>query len=130
MVKNNKNRLCKNNVEKSTRYWTGCYYLVSNRKSTVPVYRSIMDIVLNYNALKVLYFLFIDNTGITKDDIPYISKYLDQFDNFYICPVACPLVMYKLFGFVNEVNYQKKSRKSNLVLEKYWVNNCGCLQWM
>ena len=104
MVKNNKNRLCKNNVEKSTRYWTGCYYLVSNRKSTVPVYRSIMDIVLNYNALKVLYFLFIDNTGITKDDIPYISKYPDQFDNFSICLVACPLVMYKLFGFVNEVN--------------------------
>ena len=36
--------------------------------------------------------------------------------------------MYKLFGSVNEVDYHKKPRQSDLALEKLWVTLFGCLR--
>ena len=36
--------------------------------------------------------------------------------------------MYKLFGSVNEVDSHNKSRQSDLVLDKFWVTQCGWLR--
>ena len=33
--------------------------------------------------------------------------------------------MSNFFGFINEVDYQNKSRQYNLALEKFWVVQCG-----
>ena len=48
--------------------------------------------------------------------------------NVSIHPVANPLLMYKLFGSVYELGSHNKSRKYDLELENYWVNNCGWLR--
>ena len=59
----------------------------------VPRDRSLIAIGYKYNVRKVIYFIVIENTGITKTGIPYLSKYPDQFTNVAISPVARPLVM-------------------------------------
>ena len=76
---------------------------------------------------KVLSFIVIDNVGITQTGHPYSSNYTDQFSNVAIFPFACTLVMPNLFGSINEVDSHKKSRQSDLVLEKFWVTRCGWL---
>ena len=35
--------------------------------------------------------------------------------------------MFTLFGSVNEVDFHNKSRQSDLVLDKLWVTQCGCI---
>ena len=35
--------------------------------------------------------------------------------------------MFTLFGYVNEVEFHNKSRKSDLVLDKFWDTQCGCI---
>ena len=70
--------------------------------------RPIIYIGYKYNTWKVISFIVTYNTGITQADIPYLSKYPDQFSNVSIRPVSRPLVVYKLFVSVNEVDYQKK----------------------
>ena len=57
--------------------------------------------------------------------INYLSKYPDQFSNVSINPVALPLIMPKFFGSVNEVDSQKKSRQSDLALDKFWLTKYG-----
>ena len=42
--------------------------------------------------------------------------------------VAHPLVMYKFFGCVNEVDSHNESRHHDFVLDKFWVTQCGWLQ--
>ena len=69
------------------------------------------------------------NTGITQAGIPYLYKYPDQFYNVAICHIYHPLVMYKFFGSVNEVESHNKSSQSDLVLEKLLVTHCGWL-WL
>ena len=61
----------------------------------VPGDRPLIDTGYKYNVWKVLSFLVTENAGSTKTDIPYLSKYRDQFTNVAICPVARPLVMSK-----------------------------------
>ena len=51
--------------------------------------------------------------------IIYLSKYPDQFSNVSIFPIDCPLLMYKFFGLVNEVDSHNKPHKSDIVLEKF-----------
>ena len=114
-------------IENLTKDWPGGYYLVLISKPMVPGYRPLIAIGYKYNARKVLYFIVTENSGSTKTDIQYLSKYPDQFTNVTICPVARPLVMLKTYA-VNEVDSHKKSRQSDLALEKWWVNKCGCLQ--
>ena len=46
-------------------------------KPMVPRDRPLIAIGYKYNARKVLSFIFTDNAGITKTDIPYLSKYPD-----------------------------------------------------
>ena len=72
-------------------------------KPMVPGFRPLIAIGYKYNSRKVVSLIVIDNTGITKSVLPYLSKYLDQFSNISVHPISCPLFMYKFFGYVNEV---------------------------
>ena len=94
----------------------------------VPGDRLLMDIGNKYKTRKALYFIVTDNTGITQTGLTYLSKYYDQFTNVYIRPVARPLFMSKFFSAVNEVDYQKKLRQSDLALDKWWVTQCGWIR--
>ena len=97
-------------------------------KYMLPDYRPIFAIGYNYNYQKVLSFISTEDTGIKNYGINYLSKYPDQFSNVTIHPVAIPLVMYKIFGYVNEVESHKKFIHSDLALVKYWVTQCGCIR--
>ena len=114
MVKTNTKGLCKETIENLTKDWTGGSYLVLRIKPMVPGDRPLIAIGYKYNAQKVLYFIVTDNAGSTLASLPYLSKYPEQFTNVAIRPVALPLV-------VNEVDSHKKSRQSDLALEKFWV---------
>ena len=81
-----------------------------------------------YDTWKVLYFIVTDNTWITQAGLTYLSNYPDQFTNVAIRPFSLPLVMYKLFGAVNEFEAQNKPRQSDLALENWWVTQCGWLR--
>ena len=78
-----------------------------------------------HNARKVLSYIVIDKICTTQTGLHYLSKYPDQFFNVSILHVASPLVMYKFFGSVNEVDYHNKSRQSDLSLEKFQATQCG-----
>ena len=67
--------------------------------------------------------------GSTKLCIPYLSEHPDQFHNVSINPVSCPLLMSKCFGAVNEVDSHKKSRQSDIAMEKFLVKQCGWLRF-
>ena len=95
MMKTNTKGLCKETIGKLTKDWPGGYYLVLRSKPIVPRDRPLIYIGYKYNAQKVLSFIVRDTEGITKTDIPYLSKYTDQFNNVAIFPVARPLVMSK-----------------------------------
>ena len=58
--------------------------------------------------------------------IKYLSKYPEQFSNNPIQPVVCPLVMFKLFRYINEVDSHNKSRQSDLAFGKV----LGCSVWL
>ena len=92
----------------------------------IPGDRLLIFIRYKYNMRKVLSFIVTDNAGITNTGIAYLSKYPEQFTNVSIHPVARPVVMSKKSA-VNEVDSHKKSRQSDLALEKWWVTQCG---WM
>ena len=74
----------------------------------VPEVRPLITNGYKYNTGKVISFIVTDNAGITQTGIIYLSKYPDQFSNVSIRPVACPLVMYKLFVSISEVESHKK----------------------
>ena len=65
MVKTNtKGLLCKETIEKFTKYWPGgCSYLVLRSKHMVPGDRPLIAIGYMYNMWKVLYFIVTDNAG-------------------------------------------------------------------
>ena len=94
----------------------------------VPGGRPLIAIGYNYNLWKVIYFIVIEFVRTTNSGPPYLSKYTDQFSNFSICPVSRPLVMYKFFGSVNDVESHNKSRWSDLALEKLWVTQRGWIR--
>ena len=98
------------------------------RNPIVPRYRLLISIGYKYNTCGVLSFIDTFGAGSTKSGIPYLSKYPDKFYNFAIFLVACPLIMSKFFGSVNEVDSHKKSRQSDLALEKFWVTHRGWLR--
>ena len=95
MLKTNTKGFCKETIEKLTKNWPGGYYLVLRSKPMVPGGWPLIAIGYKYNARKVLSFIVTDNAGSTNTDIPYLSKYPDQFTNVSIRPVARPLVMSK-----------------------------------
>ena len=74
----------------------------------VPGCRPLIPIGYKYNARKVISFIVTDNEERTQTGLPDLSNYPDQFTNIFILPVARPLVIYKFFGAVNEVDYPKK----------------------
>ena len=61
--------------------------------------------------------------------IPYLLKYPDQCSNVSIRPVDHPLLMSKCFDSVNEVDSHNKSLQSDIVLEKFWVTQCGWIRF-
>ena len=82
----------------------------------VPRGRLLIDIGYKYNTQKVLSFIVTDDAWITKAGHIYLYKHPDKYSNVAICPVSRPLVMYKFFGYVNEVDSHNKSRQSDLAL--------------
>ena len=129
MVQTNTKGFCKENVEKFTKYWPGSSYLVLRSKPIVPGGRLLIYIGCKYNVWKFLYFIVTENVGrSTQAGLPYLSKYLGQFYNVSICPGALVIVIYKFFGYANEVDPHKTSRQSDLVLEKFWVTQCGWIR--
>ena len=82
----------------------------------LPGGRSIIAIGYKHNMRKVLSFIVTENSGITQEDIHYLSKYPDQFYNVVIITVARSLIMYKLFVSVDEVESNNKSRQYDLVM--------------
>ena len=77
---------------------------------------------------KVIYFIDIEDKLITNSGIPYLSKYPDPFSNVAIFPVDWPLVMYKFFGYDNDVEYHNKSMHYDLSLEKLYITQYGLLR--
>ena len=59
----------------------------------VPGCRPLIPIGYKYNARKVLSFIVTENAWSTQADLPYLSKYPEQFTNVAIRPVARTLVM-------------------------------------
>ena len=72
----------------------------------------LISIGYTYKTWKVLSFISTEYAGSIKSGIPYLYKYPDPFDHFYVRPVAFTLFMSKLFGSVNEVDPHNKSRQS------------------
>ena len=128
IVKTNTKRFCKDTIEKLTNDWSGGSYPVLRSKPMVSGYRLNISICCRYNVRKVLSFIFTDSAGRTKNGIPYLSNYPDQFTYVYIRPVARPLVMSKN-SVVNEVDSHNKSIQSDLELNMWWVTQCGWL-WL
>ena len=94
----------------------------------VPRDRPLIAIGYTYNVRKVLSFIVTDNAVITNTGITYLSKYIDQCANVAIRPVARPLVMSNCFLLLMRLTPTKKSRKSDLALDKWWVTQCGWLR--
>ena len=67
----------------------------------MPGDRPLISIGYKCNYKKVLFVIDSEDTGIKKDDITYLYKYHDQFENVYILHITFSLGMYKLFGYVN-----------------------------
>ena len=107
-VKINTKGFCKYTIEKLTKDGPGGSYLVLSRNPMVPGGRPVIDIGYKYNAREVLYFIVTDNAERTQAGLPYLSKYIEQFINVTIWPVASPLVMSKFYSAVNEVDSHNK----------------------
>ena len=114
-------------INNLTKYWTGGSYLELKRKSMVPRDRPVIYVVCKYKYMKIISFISIEDSGRKKSSIPYLYKYPDHFSDVSTCFVPRPFVMYKFFGYFDEVNSHRKSRQSDLALENYWVTRCGCL---
>ena len=128
MVKKNTKGLCKDNIENIKNDWPEGSHLVFRSKPTIPGGRLLLDIGNKYNEWKVLSFIVTDNKVITNAVLTYLSKYTDQFNNVAILPVSRPLVVSKFFGSVNEAESHNRSKKHDLALEKFWVNQCGWIR--
>ena len=105
----------------------GSSYLVLTQNYVFPRDRPIVSIGYKYNMHKVISFVVKYNIGRINSSINYLSKYSNPFKNISIFPVYRPLFVYKFFGSVNEVHFYNKYRQSGLVLENYWVAQCGML---
>ena len=77
------------------------------RNSMVPGDRPKNIMGHKYNSWEVLYFVSTEDAGSTKAGITYLSKYPEPLDNVTIRLVALPLVMYKLFVYINDIESQK-----------------------
>ena len=128
MVKTNTKLFFMATIVNITKYWPGGYYVVLRSNTMVPEVRPIIYIGYNYNVRKVLSFSVTEVSGRINSGIPYLSKCPDRFYNVSIRPVASRLIMYILFGYVNELYSHKKSRQYGSVLENFWVTQWGWLR--
>ena len=72
---------------------------------------SLIAIGYKYNNQEVLSFITTVVAGSTKAVITGLSKYPYHFSNVAIPPVARTLIMFKLFGSVNEVYSHNESKR-------------------
>ena len=93
MVKTNTKVVCKETIEKLTKYSPEGSHLVLKSKPMVSGDRPLISIGYKYNAQKFLSFIVTDNAGSTNTGITYLPKYPDQFTNVAIRTVARPLGM-------------------------------------
>ena len=104
-----------------TNHGPGGSYLMLNKNSMVTGERPLLNIGFKYNYCMVISFVATEDVVSTKSGTTYLYNYPDQFNNVSVHLVSCILVMYKLFGSVNEVEYHNKSRQSDLALDKFWA---------
>ena len=126
IAKTNKQILFKYTIGNLTNDCPGGSYLVSKRNYSVTRNRPLIYIFYKYNAWKVLYFVTSEDAGSTKDGIPYLSNYPENFDNVSIQPVDLPYVMSDLFGYVTGFDSHNKSRQS--YWGKYWISRCSFIR--
>ena len=87
----------------------------------VPGGRPLIAIGYKYSAQKVLSFIFTDNSWITQSGLPCLSNYPDQFSNFSIFPVACPLVMSKFFSLLMRLTPTTNQGSLICHWRSYWL---------
>ena len=87
----------------------------------VPEESPLLAIGYKQNSLKVLSFVATAGVGSTTIFIPYLSKYPDQFSIVSIRPVDHPLLMYNVFGWVNEVESHNNSHQQYLAMGNFLV---------
>ena len=121
MVKTNTKVLCKETIEKLTKDWSVVSYLMFRSNNMLPGGSLLLAIGYKYTVWKVISCIFTYKAGSKQAGLTYLSKCPDHFSNVYIIPVARPLVMYKLFGSVNEFDFHNKSRQSDLALDNFCV---------
>ena len=129
IVKTNTKGFFKATIEGLTKDWPGGSYIVLSSNNMVPGERPLIEIGYKYNYQNILSFVATVGAGRTMLGINYLLTFPDQFSNISICPVARPHLMSKFFGLVNEVESHNKSRKSDIVMDKFWVKQCGWL-WL
>ena len=67
-------------------------------------------------------------SGSTTLGISYLSKYPYQCSNVSTLPVARSHLVSNFFSSVNDMDSHNNSRQSDIVLEKFWVTQCGWLR--
>ena len=61
----------------------------------------------------------------TEPDVPYLSRYPDNYFNVSIHPVLCPCVIDRYLSDCNTIDNHNRICQSDLALEKYWVTHSG-----
>ena len=129
IVKTNLKVFCKDTIENITKDWPRGSYLMFKSNHMVPRGRPLISIGYKYNAWGGFSFIATADTRNIKAGIPYLYKYPYPFSIVAILPVFCSLLMSNFFGSFYEVDSQNKSSQYDLVLEKFWVTQCGWL-WL
>ena len=90
----------------------------------VPGGKPPIDIVYNITR-GMLYILLLHTTMGKHRQVLHIS--VSILTSLLILPFTLLLVTFSclIFSAVNEVNYHKKSRHSDLELDNFWVTQCG-----
>ena len=104
-------------------------------KST-PIFnvgRPLLAIGYKYNSRKILGLIATEGGGITELGDPYLSRFPDIFSNVSVCPVFCSCFLVIYLNAFNAIDNHNRMRKSDLLLEKYWLTQSGYLdlqlQW-
>ena len=103
----------------------GGSYLVMKSTPRVPGGRPLLAIGYKYNYRKVLGFIATEGAGSTLPGDPYLSCFSGIYSNVSVRPVIRPHLLGMYFNACNAIYNQNRMRKSDLVLEIYWVTQSG-----
>ena len=110
-------------LEKLMKYWSVVSYLVINNTPIVPGGRPLISIRYKYNSRKVLGFISTEAVGSTEPGYLYLSSFSDMYYNVSVRPVVIPFLIGGYFNSCNKIDNKKRTRKSDIELEKYWVTH-------